>query len=128
MPKHPLQFRWPRLMKEKTAGEYIERSQSWLRNVRYEDAERVSCGDPPRGPKYIKQGRSVRYPIEFLDEWIDRFKEGAAAGWEDDDSNISGLSYQKAANRRDSALSTPSREGMEVESEYGDEVDHDVES
>ncbi len=67
----PTAHPWPRLMCEKTAAAYIDRSSSWLRNARYEDRERMARDEPPRGPRYIRQGSAIRYTIEDLDERID---------------------------------------------------------
>ena len=58
---------------EKEAAEYIKMSVSYLRNDRCYGAR----GNSTPGPRYVKQGRAVRYRIEALDQWLrDNEKSG----------------------------------------------------
>jgi hypothetical protein len=47
---------------EAEAAKYIGMSVSWLRQSRMR-------GSGKAGPDYQKAGKSVRYPIPWLDEW-----------------------------------------------------------
>jgi hypothetical protein len=47
---------------EVEAAKYIGMSVSWLRQSRMRGSGKV-------GPDYQKAGKSVRYPIPWLDEW-----------------------------------------------------------
>jgi hypothetical protein len=47
---------------EAEAAKYIGMSTSWLRQSRMRGSNKV-------GPDYMKAGKSVRYPIAWLDEW-----------------------------------------------------------
>ena len=65
------QFNLKRAFKDKEAGFYIGMSESWLRHSRIEGA-RFGCIP---GPRFIKIGRSVRYLIEDLDNWLEKFQK-----------------------------------------------------
>lgn len=58
-----------RAFTEKEASQYIGMSRSFLRQARMEGS-RVNRTP---APNFIKIGRSVRYMIEDLDQWLDRF-------------------------------------------------------
>ncbi|MEQ8408005.1 MAG: DNA-binding protein [Gammaproteobacteria bacterium] len=58
-----------RAFTEKEASQYIGMSRSFLRQARME-GNRVNRTP---APNFIKIGRSVRYMIEDLDQWLDRF-------------------------------------------------------
>ena len=54
------------LLTEKQASEYINQSLSFLRRRRSE-------GTPPGctpGPKYYKNGKSIRYRVSDLESWL----------------------------------------------------------
>lgn len=57
----------PRLLTDDEAAAYIGMSVSYLRNGR---ANGVT-GDTPTPPCYTKIGRSIRYDVKDLDDWID---------------------------------------------------------
>lgn len=67
----------PRVMDEKSAGIYVNDSQSLMRNRRYEDERRVARGEEPLGPRYVRRGRLIRYYIEDLDQWLDAIRNGS---------------------------------------------------
>lgn len=60
-----------RALTDKEASVYIGMSASWLRHSRITGCrlDRI----PP--PVFIKIGRSVRYLIEDLDNWLEKFKK-----------------------------------------------------
>lgn len=58
-----------RLMTEQETSEYICMSRSFLRQSRMEGNRENRTPAPP----FIKIGRSVRYLIEDLDNWLDSF-------------------------------------------------------
>lgn len=60
-----------RALNDKEASAYIGMSKSWLRHGRIEGnrSERI-----PK-PVFIKIGRSVRYLIEDLDHWLEKFQK-----------------------------------------------------
>ena len=60
-----------RALNDKEASVYIGMSESWLRHGRIEGNR------PERIPKpvFIKIGRSVRYLIEDLDHWLEKFQK-----------------------------------------------------
>ena len=60
-----------RALTDKEASAYIGMSTSWLRHGRIEGC-RVDRIPPP---VFIKIGRSVRYLIEDLDTWLEKFKK-----------------------------------------------------
>ena len=60
-----------RALSDKEASAYIGMSQSWLRHSRIEGSRMNRI---PRLP-FIKIGRSVRYLIEDLDAWLEKFQK-----------------------------------------------------
>lgn len=58
-----------RALSEKEASEYIGMSRSFLRQSRM-DGNRENRTP---APEFLKIGRSVRYLIEDLDEWLNSF-------------------------------------------------------
>ena len=61
-----------RALTEKQASQYINFSQSFLRQSRM-DGDRENRLS---GPKWIKCGkRSVRYLIDDLDDWLEKFRQ-----------------------------------------------------
>jgi predicted DNA-binding transcriptional regulator AlpA len=58
-----------KLLKEKEAAAYITMSCSFLRHSRIE----VNREGRTPAPKFIKIGKSIRYPIEELDAWLAQF-------------------------------------------------------
>lgn len=50
------------VLTEVDTSKYIGLSRAWLRQARMYG----------RGPRYIKVGRSVRYRVSDLDEWLER--------------------------------------------------------
>jgi hypothetical protein len=65
------QARWPGLMDERTAAEYVSFSMSYLRNLRHTDGQRMLAGLGPLGPPFVKINRTIRYKYSDLDAWID---------------------------------------------------------
>lgn len=59
-----------RCIKESEASAYVGMSRSFLRQARM-DGDRN--GRTP-GPPFLKIGRSVRYLIEDLDQWLEQFR------------------------------------------------------
>jgi len=58
-----------RALNEQEAAEYTGMSRSFLRQARMN-------GQLPNrapGPKFIRVGRSIRYLVEQLDEWLENF-------------------------------------------------------
>jgi hypothetical protein len=60
-----------RSLKDKEASIYIGMSSSWLRHSRIEGAGSGRL----QGPQFIKVGRCVRYLIEDLDLWLEKFQK-----------------------------------------------------
>ncbi len=60
-----------RALNEKEASAYIGMSESWLRHGRVEGNLSNCIPKPP----FIKIGRSVRYLIEDLDGWLEKFQK-----------------------------------------------------
>lgn len=58
-----------RLLNETEAAAYIGMSRSYLRKARMEGNRR----NRTPAPKFIKIDRTVRYPLEELDQWLDKF-------------------------------------------------------
>lgn len=58
-----------RLLSETEASAYIGMSKSYLRKARMEGNRR----NRTPAPKFIKIDRTVRYPIEELDAWLNTF-------------------------------------------------------
>lgn len=53
---------------EAEAARYLNVSRSYLRQARMKKR-------PPGttdGPRYVHAGRMIRYPVRFLDEWMDK--------------------------------------------------------
>lgn len=67
----PNNLEYKRALTDKEASCYIGMSESWLRHSRIEG---VRFGRIP-GPRFIKIGRSVRYLIEDLDNWLEQFQK-----------------------------------------------------
>lgn len=53
---------------EAEASAYLRVSRGFLRQARIY-GNRI--GHAP-GPKYVKAGRLIRYPVRFLDEWLEQ--------------------------------------------------------
>ena len=53
---------------EAEAAEYLRVSRSFLRQSRMNGTR---DGHAP-GPRYSKVGRMIRYPVRWLDEWLDQ--------------------------------------------------------
>jgi len=72
----------PRVFDIPGAAIYISKSPSYVRNERYADMERIENDEPPKGPKWVMQGRNVRYYREDLDAWLDSFKDQSNPAWD----------------------------------------------
>ena len=66
--QHSLDRKKQRALSEKQAATYIGMSRSYLAQSRMEGDRATRTPAPP----FIKVGRSVRYLLEDLDEWLDR--------------------------------------------------------
>lgn len=53
---------------EPEAADYLRVSRSFLRQSRM-NGNRI--GHAP-GPKYVRAGRMIRYPVKFLDAWLEQ--------------------------------------------------------
>ena len=61
----------PALLKGAGAAEYLNVSDSWLRQTRMLENGTANGTTATRGPKFIRIGaRSIRYRISDLDAWI----------------------------------------------------------
>jgi predicted DNA-binding transcriptional regulator AlpA len=60
-----------RAFSTKEAAIYICMSASWLQHGQVEGNREGRISHPP----FIKIGRSIRYLIEDLDEWLDKFSK-----------------------------------------------------
>ena len=58
----------PRLLSEREAAHYIGMSQRFLRKGRYQPGQ----GTPV--PPHVQVGRTIRFDVNDLDVWIERFK------------------------------------------------------
>lgn len=58
-----------RLLSTQHAAVYIDMSEEYLRRARIKG----TSGSGAIAPKFIKIGRSVKYPLEELDSFIDSF-------------------------------------------------------
>ncbi len=56
---------------EKVAAKYVGMSISFLRRARCEGAP----GGRTPGPPYVKIGRSVRYLVSDLDQWLQEHRQ-----------------------------------------------------
>ncbi len=70
-PKLPDTTKTRRALTDSEASAYIGMSASWLRHGRVEGCRFDRIPRPP----FIKIGRSVRYLIEDLDIWLERFQK-----------------------------------------------------
>jgi len=52
------------LLTEREAASFLGLSVAWLRNAR--------CYEPAKAPRFIKIGRAVRYPLEALEQWVEK--------------------------------------------------------
>lgn len=50
----------PKLLTEKEAAEYLQKSRAWLQRKRFEGG----------GPPYVKIGRKPAYPAPELHNWL----------------------------------------------------------
>ena len=69
----------PRLLDTKSAALYLNMSAEYLKRARI--TGKSSSGS--KSPKFIKMGRSIRYPLEELNAFIDsyeRYENLAEAG------------------------------------------------
>jgi len=60
-----------RALNDKETSAYIGMSKSWLRQSRVQGTRLGRIPPPP----FIKIGRSVRYLIEDLDVWLEKFQK-----------------------------------------------------
>ena len=63
---HSPSFKDPSPFKDAEAANYIDMSESWLRQSRMRGN--------PEAPPYIKIGKAVRYLKSDLDDWLDRLR------------------------------------------------------
>ncbi len=57
---------------EEPAAEYIGMSRSYLRQGRMNGGRKGRTPTPP----YLKIGRSIRYRLSDLDQWLEQFRQG----------------------------------------------------
>lgn len=63
----PLQ---PPVLSDRDAGQYIGKSQSWMRQRRFRDIAQQRLGKPPDGPTWIQVESSILYRVRDLDAWL----------------------------------------------------------
>ncbi len=56
----------PYVLNEKEAAKFIGMSVSFLQK----DRMNGPLGNRTRGPKWVKKGRRVAYPVAYLKEWV----------------------------------------------------------
>ena len=61
----------PRALSENETAAYIGMSRSYLAQARMDGHRKERTPAPP----FIKIGRSVRYLLEDLDDWLDHFQK-----------------------------------------------------
>ena len=49
-----------KMLSEKEASEFLNLSESWLRQARMNDS----------GPRYVRLRRTIRYPSDLLEEYV----------------------------------------------------------
>ena len=69
-----------RVLTEQEASTYIGMSRSWLRISR--------CHGKYEAPPFVKLGRSVRYLLEDLDQWLQKNRFINTAGGRPDDPEV----------------------------------------
>jgi len=60
----------PRLLDTKSAAKYLDMSAEYLKRARIAG----NSGNGAKSPKFIKLGRSIRYPLEELNTFIDSYE------------------------------------------------------
>ena len=60
------------LLTDRQAAQYLQMSESWLRQVRMEGNRRGRKVGPP----FVRIGRAIRYRLEDLDIWIEEHLQG----------------------------------------------------
>jgi predicted DNA-binding transcriptional regulator AlpA len=68
------------VLKDPEAALYIGMSESFLRQSRMDGIRENRTPGPP----FVKIGRAVRYLIEDLDAWLEKYRQLPAGGGEDD--------------------------------------------
>lgn len=63
----PLQ---PPVLSDRDAGQYIGKSQSWMRQRRFRDIAQQRLGRPPDGPAWIQVESSILYRVRDLEAWL----------------------------------------------------------
>lgn len=63
----PLQ---PPVLCDRDAGQYIGKSQSWMRQRRFRDIAQQRLGKPPDGPTWIQVESSILYRVRDLEAWL----------------------------------------------------------
>lgn len=79
------------------ASNAIGLSPEWTNKTRKEDMRRKEQGEEPLGPKWVKVGSRVIYPVEELKRFIDRLMEeqwGTATGKQEGKNGASNSKYQ----------------------------------
>lgn len=67
-----------RAVKEPEAAQYISMSPSFLRQSRMDGIREHRTPGPP----FVKVGRAIRYLVEDLDAWLERYRQEPKAGGE----------------------------------------------
>ncbi len=60
----------PFIVGEEKAGVVLDRSRTWLRNMRVASRKRVEQGLAPLGPRWLVIGSSIYYELEELRRWV----------------------------------------------------------
>ena len=60
----------PAVVNERDAGAYVGKSESWIRQRRFKDAQAIRDGSQPTGPAWIAVAGSILYRLVDLDSWL----------------------------------------------------------
>ena len=67
-----------RALKEPDAAQYLSMSTSFLRQSRMDGVRE----NRTPGPAFVKIGRAVRYLVEDLDAWLEKYRQEPSKGEE----------------------------------------------
>jgi hypothetical protein len=61
----------PLMLNESDSAAVLNESEQTRRIRRYEDQKRLNRGDPIEGPKWIRDGKRIKYRISDLQTYVD---------------------------------------------------------
>lgn len=69
--RQPLTQLRPPVLTDRDAGQFLGKSQSWMRQRRFKDIALLREGKPAVGPVWIQVEKSILYRVRDLEAWLE---------------------------------------------------------